>query len=118
MGQGAGVGQGRYENGSAGRTVPVHQLRDGTAPGQGLLCHKVVENGPEQGWMRDRRDVRGTPGRQVAEGRDPRNRARLQVSDRALRLGTVQSVAFVQGRYQVSANMLRVLQRLSYHSHP
>lgn len=102
VGQGAGVGQSHKENGPAGRAVPVHQRGDGAAPDQGLLCGEIMADGPEQRRLRGRRDVRGTSGRQAAEGRDPRHRAGLQVPDRAVWLGQVQSAAFVEGRHQVS----------------
>lgn len=101
VGHGAGIGQGGDENGRAGRAVSVHERRDGTAPNQGLLRRAVLEDGPQQGRLRDRRDVRGTPGRKVAEGRGPWHRAGFQVPDRTLRLGQVQGAASVQGRHQV-----------------
>lgn len=102
MGRGTGVGAGRDETGRPGRALPVRRHRDGTAPDQGLLRGAVLEDRPEPGRLRGRRDVCRAPGRPAIKRRGPRHRARLQVPDRTVRLGPVPGAAPVEGRHQVS----------------
>jgi len=103
VGRRPGVGQGGGQDGRARRPVPVRGRGDGPASGQGLLRGQVVANRSQPGRLRGRRDIRRTPGRQAAGGgRGPWHRARLQVPDRTVWFGPVQSTAFVASRYEVS----------------
>lgn len=99
LGRGIGVGQSRDENGRASRTVPVHRLRDETALDEGLLRRQILEDGPQQRRLRDSRNFRRAPRRQVAQRRGPGHRVGFSILDRTVRFGQVQSRSSVQDRH-------------------